>query len=212
MKKNILILGAGRVGKEATKILLNEAHDVTVVDKDEERLNQLSSTRATLLAGDASDTDILEQVGLGDFDEVLAVTGDVEANLASCLIIDRLGYDLEKTLRVSSEKQRKNYESLVDNVIFPESSAARETAKEVDEDFDVLAGYGDRFNVSEVTVSEGSPVAGNKIQSVGLPDDSIIVASDKEICSGATVLETGKTYLVVCDRNDMNDLKMLFNG
>lgn len=123
-----------------------------------------------------------------------------------------MGYEVEKTLRVSSEKQKKNYESLVDNVVFPESSAARQTVQKVDENFEILTSFGENFTISEVFVSEGSPVSGKKIKNVGLPDDSLVIASKNEICSGSTELEKGENYLIVCNREDVNDIKMFFNG
>lgn len=212
MKKKTLVLGAGRVGGEAAKLLLDMGHDVTVIEKDQGAINDIEGTTATIIEGDASDTDILEQVNLEDTDDVLALTGDVEANLASCLIIDRMGHDLEKTLRVSSQKQKKNYESLVDNVVYPEASAARETVQEVDENFDILTSFGGEFKVSEVTVSEGSPVQGKRINKIGFPSDCLVIASEGSICDGDTRMEEGEKYLVVFKRSDVSDVKMLFNG
>lgn len=212
MKKNILVLGAGRVGSEATRLLLDMGHEVTVIESDEKAVENIKETTATIIKGDASDMDILEQTNLEKFDDVLALTGDVETNLASCLIIERMGYDVDKTLRVASEKQKRNYQSLVENVVFPESTAASQTVQKVDENFEVLTSFGDNFTISEVFVSEGSAVSNKKIENIGLPDESLVIASEDGVCSGDTKLQTGDNYLIICERDKVEDMKMLFNG
>lgn len=211
MSKNVLVLGAGRVGLKCIQQLEKEGHNVTVIEKDKEKVDKAQKlTNAIVIKGDIADTKILQQSDLSDIDEILAVTGNVQANLSACLIVERKGYDAKTTLRVSSDQEKQNYESLVDRVVFPESAAALETVRYVDEMFNVIDQFGDRFDVCEVIVDENSPVANEKIKDCNIPGESLIIASNSEICSGDTVLEPDNRYLTICEPKYMEDINILF--
>jgi trk system potassium uptake protein TrkA len=81
----ILILGAGQVGSTVAESLVSEANDITVVDSDGEKLQQLQD-RLDLrtLVGNAAHPSVLEQAGIVDTDMLLAVTQSDEVNLVAC--------------------------------------------------------------------------------------------------------------------------------
>ena len=81
----ILILGAGQVGSTVAESLVGEANDITVVDTDSEKLQQLQD-RLDLrtLVGNAAHPSILEQAGIADTDMLLAVTQSDEVNMVAC--------------------------------------------------------------------------------------------------------------------------------
>ncbi len=81
----ILILGAGQVGSTVAESLVSEANDITVVDSDGLKLQQLQD-RLDLrtLVGNASHPSVLEQAGIADSDMLLAVTQSDEVNMLAC--------------------------------------------------------------------------------------------------------------------------------
>lgn len=213
MRKDILILGAGRVGLQCTQILLEQGHNVTVLESDEERIKKLKdTTTATVIQGDASDTQSLEQANLSRIDEVLALTGIVQTNLVACLIIQKKGYEAGTTLRVASEEQKETYSEFVDNVVYPELSAATDIVKYIDREFSVVSNFGDQFSVCEVIVDKNAPVANKKLKDVNLPGKSLVIADDNTICSGDTTLKPETQYLAICEPENLEDFKILFNG
>lgn len=79
---NILIAGAGNVGRYLARILVDADHTVTVIERDEpvvERARQESGAR--VIHGDASEPSVLEKVGIRGMDVVVAATGDDEDNI-----------------------------------------------------------------------------------------------------------------------------------
>ena len=82
---NIVILGAGNVGKTIAEMLCQHEHAVTVIDKDPDvvrRVNEELDVRAIL--GSASQSSVLFQAGIISADVCLAVTGNDETNI--CLL------------------------------------------------------------------------------------------------------------------------------
>ncbi len=83
----ILILGGGQVGGTLAEHLAGEAFDVTVVDRDEERLGELRDRLdIQTVAGWASHPDVLRRAGVEDADMLIAVTGSDEVNMVACQV------------------------------------------------------------------------------------------------------------------------------
>lgn len=78
---NILIVGAGNVGRHLARMLVDVEHTVTLIERDEvvvERARQESGGR--VIRGDASEPSVLEKAGIRSMD-VVAVTGEDEDNI-----------------------------------------------------------------------------------------------------------------------------------
>ena len=79
---NILICGAGEVGFHAAETLAVSGHDITVVDRDLQRLRSIEDTMdVATLSGNAARADVLTQAGVGAADLVVAATDRDEVNL-----------------------------------------------------------------------------------------------------------------------------------
>lgn len=89
---NILILGLGKVGVELTKQLSTEGHSITVVDKDAKRVDTvLGLFDVAGIVGSVTDHHILLEASVSSADLVIALTGNDEINLTSCLLSKKLG-------------------------------------------------------------------------------------------------------------------------
>jgi trk system potassium uptake protein TrkA len=99
----ILILGAGQVGSTVAESLVGEANDITVVDMDGNKLQQLQD-RLDLrtLTGNASHPSILEQAGIADTDMLLAVTQSDEVNMVACKLASSLYNTPTRIARIRS--------------------------------------------------------------------------------------------------------------
>ncbi|HEV3153122.1 MAG TPA: NAD-binding protein [Candidatus Baltobacteraceae bacterium] len=87
----IVIVGGGKVGSYLTRALLQQNHEVVMVEKEERKarmLEQLIEQKVTVV-GDGCDPLVLDQAGVGRADVVVADTGDDEDNLVVCLIAKR---------------------------------------------------------------------------------------------------------------------------
>lgn len=89
---NILILGLGKVGVELTEQLSGEGHAITVVDKDPRRVEStLGMYDVAGVVGSITNHEILKEASVSSADLVIALTGNDEINLTSCLMSKKLG-------------------------------------------------------------------------------------------------------------------------
>ena len=101
---NILILGAGQVGGTLAQHLASEAFDITVVDIDAARLEELRrrlDIRTVL--GHASRPDVLRRAGVEDADMLIAVTPYDEVNMVACQVCYTMFQTERKIARIRED-------------------------------------------------------------------------------------------------------------
>lgn len=126
----IIIIGAGHVGFNLTKLLTYEKHDVTIIDNDHDRYSKAAEALdAQAFYGDALSYTLLERARIKNTDMVAAVTDDDAINILTVLMAKT--YGVKKTIaRVKNgefldDKCPLNKEALnIDLIIHPESEAA----------------------------------------------------------------------------------------
>ncbi|MFO7594075.1 MAG: Trk system potassium transporter TrkA [Pseudomonadota bacterium] len=101
----IIILGAGQVGSSLANNLASEANDITVVDTDNKRLQELQD-RLDLrtVAGRGSHPDVLQRAGAEDADMIIAVTNSDETNMVACQVAYTLYHTPTKIARVRAQE------------------------------------------------------------------------------------------------------------
>jgi trk system potassium uptake protein TrkA len=78
----ILIIGAGKLGRECARQLIDAGHNVTLVEKNHQVVQDfLDVFGDRIVQGDACDPKVLERVGIARAQAIVAVTGDDEDNL-----------------------------------------------------------------------------------------------------------------------------------
>lgn len=99
----IIILGAGQVGGTLAANLASEHNDITVVDTDGERLQDLQDRLDIgTVCGQASHPDILASAGADDADMLIAVTSSDEINMVACQVAYTLFRTPTKISRIRS--------------------------------------------------------------------------------------------------------------
>ncbi|MDD3361029.1 MAG: Trk system potassium transporter TrkA [Hespellia sp.] len=89
----IIIVGCGKVGDSLAEQLSAENYDITVIDKNPERIAQVTNDFDVLgLVGDGVSNSCLLEAGVADTDLLIAVTGSDEKNLLCCLIAKKAGH------------------------------------------------------------------------------------------------------------------------
>jgi trk system potassium uptake protein TrkA len=127
-----IIAGAGEVGFHLAKLLTQEKQDLVIIDRDQERLNYVSShLDVHTVKGSSTSYAILEEANVAKSDLLISVTSSEETNLATCIIAKKLGAG--KTIaRIDNTEYLRNTEKLnlrdigIDELISTESLAARE--------------------------------------------------------------------------------------
>ena len=99
----ILILGAGQVGGTLAENLAKESFDVTLVDQNSERLQELAERLdIQTIEGWASHPDVLRRAGADDADMLIAVTSSDEVNMVACQVCYSLFRTPTKIARIRS--------------------------------------------------------------------------------------------------------------
>ena len=79
---NILVIGCGRVGAALAVTLDRKGHDVSVIDRNQERFDELSSQFGGFTTtGVPIDQDVLKRAGISTCDALFAVTDEDDMNL-----------------------------------------------------------------------------------------------------------------------------------
>ncbi len=125
---DIIIAGAGTVGYSLAKGL-SFKHNVTIVDKDIQKLNKIEENLDILtLLGDSEDPRTYEALHVKEVDLFIAVTDSDEANLLSTLVVDDAVHAKKKIIRLKNEyfAESSVLEKLhIDTAVFPDILMAK---------------------------------------------------------------------------------------
>ncbi|MEZ3143427.1 TrkA family potassium uptake protein [Halobaculum sp. MBLA0143] len=214
-KLNVVVAGAGRVGFETVQRLRGYGHDLTVVESDGDRCDAIADEYvATVIRGDASDPDVLEQAGVGDADAVAALTGDSGVNLAVCVIAREMNPEVRTVARIDSPSQER-YGEFVDAVVFPELSGGRAAANEVlAGGVETLADVTGELDIMEIEVAEGAPAAGRTLSAVRFPAGTLVISGEDggQIARPETTLTPGRRYIVAAESEVADEVVHLLRG
>lgn len=131
---NIIIGGCGKVGQALADILTKSGHEVTVIDKDMDALNSVTSMVDVIgYQGDCTSIKAQVESGVKTADLLIAVTDDDEKNMLACLIAKKTG-SCQTIARIRSPQYTDEIKYLRDELglslsINPESVAAAEITR-----------------------------------------------------------------------------------
>ena len=96
--KDIMILGGSRVGARAAELLSCKQYDVKLIEQNPEKCFELADGLPDVMVinGDGRNVDLLQEENISKMDAFIAVTGDSETNIISCLVAKNAG--VKKTI------------------------------------------------------------------------------------------------------------------
>lgn len=210
----IVVVGSGRVGLRTARILDDRGHDVVIVERNPERVeNAADAYVATVIEGDATRPAILEQAGLDRTDVVAALTDTMGTNLAVCVMAKRMAPSTRTVMR-SVHPQEEGYGDYADHVIFPEGAGARVAVNAITGEARIVEAVSGDVDILEVEVRSAAPVAGRTLEEVSLPEGSLVIsgAAGRRIATASTELTPGKTFLVAAEPAVADEVLQLFRG
>lgn len=174
---NLMILGGSRIAIHIANEL-EKSMNVKLIEVDKEKSQKLAGQfkNALVINGDGRNTDLLIEEGLPYMDAFVAVTGNSETNILSCIVAKRLG--VKKTI---AEIENINYirlaESIgVDTVINKKLiTASRIFRYTMSTDVSAIKCLtGSDAEVLEFIVKPGAPITKGRLKDVSFPKDAII--------------------------------------
>ena len=162
-----VIVGGGKVGLNLTRELLEKGHEVTLVEQRRDRyLAMEDELEHVAQYGDGTELWVLERAGLQRADLLVAVTGDDEDNILICQMA-REKYLVERIIsRVNNPRNRQYFELLgIRPVVSATDLILRLIEHEVPQYglVHLLDLPGERLEIIEMDVAEGSPAAGQNV-------------------------------------------------
>ena len=214
----VIIAGAGKVGWNLARELIDKDHEVTLLEHDRRRyLVVEQELEHAVQYGDASELWVLERAGIQRADLVIAVTGDDEDNILICQMA-RDKYEVERIVaRVNNPRNLDHFKELG---IEPAVSATDLILRLIEHEVPqyglvhLLDLAGDRLEIIELIVDAKSPVAGSRVADVVMPDGSLIISVLREgggfVPQDDTLIEAGDEVLVVLDPGLEDDITARF--
>jgi len=132
----VVIVGAGRVGRAASKSLEERQVDYRIIDKNPERVNEHDNGKYIL--GDAADLKILEKAGLRDAHTVLITTHDDDVNIYLTIYCRELCPDIEIISRATYERNVNTMHRAGADFVMSYASMGANSIFNIMEDKDVM--------------------------------------------------------------------------
>lgn len=89
---NIIVVGAGEIGRYMAMSLSEDAHSITVIESDEEVASDLERLiDGRVLQGDGTSVNMLLEAGAPEAELFMALTADNNVNLVACSMAKKLG-------------------------------------------------------------------------------------------------------------------------
>lgn len=210
-----IIVGGGRIGANVASVLVQDGHEVILIERDESRLEPLrDELDALLVAGDGASPELLRRVHVEDSDLLIAVTRSDEANVAAALIARQLGVG-RTAARVRSSGyfqtgQPVGHDVLgIDFLFDVERTVAEEIADAIELPGAVNVEYFDqeRLAVAESVLHEHSDLVGQTLDEVVGKQGHLVLGATRHgqaiLPGDERVLCAGDHVLVAAARDEV---------
>jgi trk system potassium uptake protein TrkA len=213
-----LIVGAGKVGWNLARELIDKGNEITVIEASRRRYETVEEElEHAIQYGDGTELWVLERAGIARADLVIAVTGDDEDNILICQMATEK-YGVESVVaRCNNPRNLQHFELLgIKSAVSATDLILRLIEHEVPK-------YGlvhlldlkeERLEIIEMEVAEGSSAAGSTVQDLRLPDGSLVISILRDgagfVPAGDSVIHAGDEVLVVLDIRLEDDVTRRF--
>ena len=210
----IALAGGGKVGRSIAVDLLADGHDVTIIEKIEDRCQELLRDHDLLVIhGDACDVRYLEQARLERADVFVATTHDDDDNFVSCqLALTSFGVP-RAISRVNSPRNEEIFERMHIEAVSTTSLISRLIREEltVGEMIHLYTLRGGKVNLVEIDIPHDVRSA-RPIAELALPRESVLVCifrgdDDIIIPRGDTALRAGDQVIAITTPELEDDLR-----
>ncbi len=216
----VMVIGAGKVGVNLTRELLDQGHEVTLIENDRRHYEGVEQLlEHNVLYGDASELWVLERAGIERADMVIAVTGDDEDNILICQVAKEK-YGIDRIIaRVNNPSNRPHFDLLgIKPVVSATEVILRLLEHEVPQHklVHLLDLEEEEIEIIEIRLDDSSPVVGRTVGELNTPDNTLVITIIRNgigiVPNASTVFEEGDDILAVLDPEREEELKAIFTG
>lgn len=216
----IIVGGGGDIGYYVTKSLLDQGHEVLLLEKEPVRFLALKEELGqSVYRGDACEARTMDEVGANRADVVIAVTGEDEDNMVICQVA-RERYKVARTMaRLNNPKHEEIFQKAgIDIVVSPTKTILSLIEAELPSTRFVplmtLKSAG--LEIIEMRISAESPVVGKTLGQINLSRScnlALIIRQKEFITPNAdTVLLANDDVFALVNREGEEELRGAFGA
>ena len=223
----IVIMGGGKVGEYLATVMLDQGHEVAVIEQARETADRLSielQGQYLIIQGDGTDSDFQEDAGIRHADVFVVVTGRDDDNLLACEIATRVFNVPRCIARVNNPKNRRIF-----NIVGIESVSSTLLIANMIEEEALMGSVGvvSALSRGDIVLFEMSvpahmrhfnPEEGVPVDALDMPEGSSIAAIDRleegeaEVATPDSIMYPGDKAVVVAERDVVEDVRELFKS
>jgi len=217
----IIIIGGGQVGYFLAKALLEEEHEVLVIEKDSLRtefiLNELGSV---CLRGDGCEAATLAEVGTERAEMLIAVTAHDEDNLVACQVAKHK-FNVPRTIaRLSNPNNEAIFKNLgVDVTVSSTNIILEHIEQQVPTHplTHLLTIMDSGMEIVEVRIPPDSSTVGKAVKELSLPPEtilSLIISKERKprVPTASTVIRAEDQIIAVTPAESEEALRAALRG
>lgn len=216
--KNVMILGGSRIGKRVAKSLENR-YNIKLIEIDKDKSAKLADylQNTLVINGDGRNIDLLVEEGLQNMDTFIAVTGNSETNILSCVLAKKMG--VKKTI---AEIENIDYidlgesmgiDTIINKKLITASRIFKFTMSAEVETMKCLTGSD--ADVLEFVAKADSKITKGKLKDIDFPRDAIVggvIRGNKAfIAKGDTHINAEDRVVVFALPSAVKKLEKFFN-
>ena len=172
----IIVIGGGRVGYYLSRALMEEGHEVIIIEKNEAFCEIINEEMGSIcLHGDGCEAATLDDVGTSRADMFVAVTGDDEDNLVACQVA-KYKFNVPRTIaRIRNPQNKAIFKKLgIDVTVSTTDIILEAIEQEVPTHplTHLLVPSDSGPEIVDIRISSGMPTLGKSIRNLPLPKES----------------------------------------
>ncbi len=215
--KNIMILGGSKAAYHTAR-KLSKNYNVKLIEKDRSKCFELADQlpKSLIINGDGRDVEILEEEGLANMDAFLALTGDSETNIISCLVAKDKGVKKTIALVENIDYIHLSQNIGVDTMINKKLIAANFIFRYIRKgDVVSITGiHGVEAEILEYEVNNNCRIAHKQLKDLDFPTDAVIggvVRNGKgHVAMGNYTFQPNDRVVILSKRESLSDVEKFF--
>ena len=214
---NMMILGGGKAGYHTAR-KLSQDYKIKLIERDKDKCFNLADDLPDTLVinGDGRNVELLEEEGLADMDAFIALTGDSETNIISCLVAKDRGVKKTVALVENADYIQLSQNIGVDTMINKKLIAANFIFRYIREgDVISIAGiHGVEAEILEYEVNRNCKIANRRLRDLDFPKEAVIggvIRNQKGyIALGNFEFENNDRVVVLSKPEALNEVEAFF--
>jgi trk system potassium uptake protein TrkA len=217
----IIVIGGGKVGYYLARSLLDQGHEILVVEKDPARTEFICNELGSVcVRGDGCEVATLTEAGTGRADMFIAVTGDDEDNLVACQVAKHK-FNVSRTVaRINNPKNEAIFKELGIDVAVSSTKIILESITEEVPTHPIthLLDIRDRgLEIVEVKIPADAKTVGKAVKELSLPPESrlflVIPKQEKpQVPTASTVLQAEDQIIAITTPESEEALRKTLRG